>query len=418
MRAWLLIVLMSVSFPAAAIVDVDLGDTGFRLNGFITLGGAWTDGSRSLVGSGGALKDHLDEFSVKWPTTLGLHATYRYKDFSIVTQAVTMGRQDWDLDIEMGYLAYQPTENLTFRIGRMTDPYLMLSQIRHVGLAYPWPLPLFDLYGLGGKVKGFDMVYRRPVGDWDLVLNPYYLKDVDESTPLYGKQLGFQMSLLKDDKIELWLTLHRNHLPKWPVKEFVETYLVPAYTEIATYYMTLGYPITQEMIDNAMDSLVNSDYLNGESDFHRWAIGWRYEDDKYYFMGHLSRHIPQDAPTHMNVWYLVFGYNVTPNIMPYVEYGYSKDVGSYAQFKAEYSDLVMDFVATDVNRILKANAESVMLDLEVSALGVRYAVEPGLDVKFEWRRFNPKNGSNNALCQPYFDGKATDMITMVANYVF
>ncbi|THB63017.1 MAG: hypothetical protein D6B27_12980 [Gammaproteobacteria bacterium] len=417
MRAWLLTVLMLVSFPAAAIVDVDLGDTGFRLNGFITLGGAWVDGDRKLVGSGSGLKDHLDEFSIKWPTTVGLHATYRYKDFSIVTQAVTMGRQDWDLDIEIGYLAYQPTENLTFRVGRMTDPYLMLSQIRHVGLAYPWPLPLFDLYGLGGQVKGFDIVYRRPVGDWDLVVNPYYLKDVNPNQQLYGKQLGFQASLLKDDKIEFWLTLHRNHLSRRVLKQQTEEILIPYYTYVANYYMDLGYPITPEMIDNAMESLRNNDMINRDSDFHRWAVGWRYEDDKHYFMGHLSKHLPQDYGTDLLVWYLVYGYNITPKIMPYAEYGFSKATGAMHYMKADYSDILMDYVITDINKMFDTNKELTKLDLEVSALGVRYAVEPGLDIKFEWRRFTPKNGTRNYIVEP-FDTKYTDMFTFVANYVF
>lgn len=409
MKYLLTLVLFLFSSVSYSAINEDWMGINIRAHGFLTFGGSWiTQDDRSLVGGSGGLDDYLDEFSLKWPSTLGAHTIITYKDLSFVSQVVTMGRQDWNVDVEWAYLSYNLTDNLSVRAGRMIDPYLMLSQIRHVGLAYPWPLPLFDLYGLAGQVKGVDFVYKTPLYDWDIVFNPYYLEDANENKPQYQKQGGFQLSLLKDDTIEFWFTLHQNRFNTDQVIDYFDNVLAP-------YFLSVGYP--QNIVDDAINELKSEEYFYEDYKFNRWAVGWRYEDNDIYFMGHLSKHMPQRYQLDMLVWYVVLGYNFTPKLMPYIEYGYSKQTGDWTPYRATLSGGYGESLQDSLNANQDFTNEYARLHLEVSAIGVRYAMEPGTDLKVEWRRFNPRNGTSNFIIRP-FDDNHTDMVTIAVNAVF
>ncbi len=409
----IIFLLIAVSFTNTSYARFDYEWNGIRSEGygFLTLGGAQIVGGtdQELHGApSGDIKRPLDDdLDIVWPTTLGLHHILSYDDFSLVTQAVVLGRKDWQLDWEWAYLAYKPTDNLTIRAGKMVSPFLMLSQVRHVGLAYPWPLPLFDLYGLGGEVKGVDAIYRRPIGDWDLIFNPFYLEDRDIQS--YGKFKGFQLSLLKEDWLELWFMYSAHKFDTYPWDIIIND---------AVYPTLLGYGYPEVYAAGIRDEMLNDPYFSEDSLFRRPAIGFRYEDEDLYLMGHLAKHLGGRLSPDMVVWYLVSGWNITPRLMPYFEYGYSKNTGSHDPYHAPAGGYIETFgLESAVDELVEYTYRVGYLNLEVSAIGFRYAYQPGIDIKAELRRFNAKHNTNNFIFSPNGRGHV-DMFTFAINMVF
>lgn len=408
------LIILGLLISQAAFAGFSFEANGIRSEGygFLTLGGAQllqSDQTFYGAASGGIKRPLDNDFDVVWPTTLGLHHILSYGDFSLVTQTVLLGRKDWEVDWEWAYLAYKPTQSFTIRAGRMVSPFLMLSQVRHVGLAYPWPLPLFDLYGLGGEVKGIDVIYRKPIGEWDMIFNPFHLEDYDDEIQQYGKVTGFQLSFLKSDRLELWFMFseHKFNSEIWSL--VINDGVYPT-------LLSYGYP--EIYAAGIRDEMLNDPYFSKPGYFHRPAIGFRYENEDLYLMGHYAMHYGTRHAHNLICWYLVTGWNVTSKLMPYIEYGFSKNMGSHRRYHAQPGGYVETFgLEQSANDLIRSLYAPAALNLEVSAVGMRYAYKPGFDIKAELRRFNAKHDTSNFLFRP--DGRgAVDMFTVAVNMVF
>lgn len=142
----------------------DTGD--FIFNGFGTLGVSrlgGEDNGRSY-GTQGQVNHRWrgDELS-----RLGGQFTYYFRDdLEATAQIKAAADQDsWGLDLDWLYLAWQATDRLTLRAGRLRNPVYMYSETLNVGVTYPWlRLPDEVYYQLQiANYEGVDLLYNIPL---------------------------------------------------------------------------------------------------------------------------------------------------------------------------------------------------------------------------------------------------------------
>jgi hypothetical protein len=281
----------------------------------------------------------------------------------------------------------------------------MLSQIRHVSYAYPWPLPLFDIYGLGTQTRGLDLTWNHPIGSWDMVINPYFTEDTGNG---YGEQRGVQAHLFKGDSIELWGLMSQSR-----AIGSGKAMAVPIDYTVGLLAPFLGLDANQAA--DFASELKADPYFAKDMVMHRWAIGARYETQELLGMFHYARHNLERYSDSFVCWFVVGGWYINPKLMPYFEYGFTSARGKIAPYVAANPAGYSKIFESVINDLMMVGQNA--LDLEVSALGIRYSFLKNTDLKFEWRRFNPKGGTRNLMTMEN-DQDYVDMLTFAVNMVF
>lgn len=145
-----------------------------RINGFATASASWvTDDYNSryhadafIPGTGIDENGNFTDDNV-----LGVQLAYVVDDrFDLVGQLVAKGRQNYETNADWAYVAFKANDQLRIRAGRFAAPFFLFSENRNVGQAYPWVRPPVELYGAVplDSLDGADILFRQPVGDWNL----------------------------------------------------------------------------------------------------------------------------------------------------------------------------------------------------------------------------------------------------------
>lgn len=134
-----------------------------------------------------------DKFSLEPDSLVGLQARADINEKASVTiQLLSEGADDWQTNVDMAYLSYQVTDQLTWRAGRMRAPFFLYSDFVNVGYAYPWIRPPFEVYSSPfNSLDGMDVVYRTSFGTVDAMFQAYVGSDnfvIDEN---FGSLAGF-----------------------------------------------------------------------------------------------------------------------------------------------------------------------------------------------------------------------------------
>lgn len=127
-----------------------------------------------------------DKFSLEPDSLVGLQARADINEKASVTiQLLSEGADDWQTNVDMAYLSYQVTDQLTWRAGRMRAPFFLYSDFVNVGYAYPWIRPPFEVYlSPFNSLDGMDVVYRTSFGTVDAMFQAYVGSDnfvIDEN---------------------------------------------------------------------------------------------------------------------------------------------------------------------------------------------------------------------------------------------
>lgn len=125
----------------------------FRFSGFGTLGLVQTDSSyygyRSDVSyEDGTFKGELD---LGTTSIFGIQPEYHFNDrFDFVSQFVYRNQNNFSFDsaLRMAFLRYNPTADLSIRVGRTAIDIFRLSEYTDIGFAYPWAKAPTEVYGL------------------------------------------------------------------------------------------------------------------------------------------------------------------------------------------------------------------------------------------------------------------------------
>lgn len=111
-----------------------------RLNGFFSTGYARANNDAGYDGA--TEKSDLETLSL-----FGLQSTFALgRNTQAVLQLVSRGNEDWDTELEWGYLRHQFNNGSELRAGKMRLPLFMESETLEIGYGQPWARPPQAVY--------------------------------------------------------------------------------------------------------------------------------------------------------------------------------------------------------------------------------------------------------------------------------
>lgn len=134
-----------------------------QLNGFASIkAGTTLDSDKSLY-------DYDDSLSFKPESLFALQTTADLSDgLTATTQIMARGANDYEVNFEWAYLAYQLSDNSQLKAGRLRIPFYRYSDFLDVGYAYNWMRPPTSVYNLPfSTYDGVSYIYNHLIGDWD-----------------------------------------------------------------------------------------------------------------------------------------------------------------------------------------------------------------------------------------------------------
>jgi hypothetical protein len=207
-----LLALIAVLTITPGLVHAELK---FEWDGFGTIGAGVLDDDS--INRTSAFPHSVFEEGVQYDvdTRLGLQGTVAFDEsLSATVQVVTIGSEDYDLDLEWAYFGYDINDDTLLRIGRMRRPLYAYSDYVHVGYSYPWARPPLEVYSRDLRfydgLDAIDLLHQKSVGDWILNTEVYYGNSSGRAELVFGEKVDFRT---RDDfglVLEMekdWLTL-------------------------------------------------------------------------------------------------------------------------------------------------------------------------------------------------------------------
>jgi len=177
------VALAVIGWHACDVRADDAALPAYTFSGFGTLGVVHSNNDQadlvySVVAPTGAGRSHPWSGDVDSRLAVQGNATFT-PQISAVVQVVSEQRYDnsYTPTVEWANIQYQPTPDLTLRLGRVVLPAFLVSDYRKVGYANPWvrpPLEVYDLVPISSG-DGLDASYRMHLAavtntvqaDWD-----------------------------------------------------------------------------------------------------------------------------------------------------------------------------------------------------------------------------------------------------------
>lgn len=154
----------------------EAGPAGVRVGGFFSTAATKTDQQTPYI-NGSDYTENTDYFS---GTTVGIHVNFNVSEaFKFTTQMIGRGHEGgYETSFEWLFATYTLQENISIRAGRLRFPNYLISKTLDVGLTYPWVRPPVEVYDTSfsffSKYNGIDMLISVPIGDADLLIQPYF----------------------------------------------------------------------------------------------------------------------------------------------------------------------------------------------------------------------------------------------------
>ena len=144
-----------------------------KIDGFLSAGFSTNDESGGLKHLPYGFNEGTDFQS---DSVLGIQMAFKISEQAkVVTQLVSNGWDNWDVDVGWAYLAYEINDQVEFRAGRMRLPFYLYSESLDVGYSYPWVRPPLSLYiSELNNYDGVDVTYRAHWGESTNRLSAYF----------------------------------------------------------------------------------------------------------------------------------------------------------------------------------------------------------------------------------------------------
>ena len=131
--------------------------------------------------------DFTDDFKSEELTRFGIQSSYTINNKAKITlQVASRESEDFDPEIEWGYLNYDWKENARLRIGLMRRPVFQYTDSLYVGYGYRWVQPpsiaYFDIEEFYGNIKAFNLLYHGVFGNWLYSTELYFGQGSGEGT--------------------------------------------------------------------------------------------------------------------------------------------------------------------------------------------------------------------------------------------
>jgi hypothetical protein len=329
------------------------------------------------------------------------------RDLGFVGQVVANRRAQDDFvpHVEWAFLRYAVTPDVAVRGGVMAVPILMLSDSRLVGISFPWVRPPTAVYSQVPitNFRGADLVYRTPLGDTVLTVQPYFGKaptDVPSSSgAVVRTDLDHVLGLAASTAWSEW-TLRAAY--------FQCDLTYPGQTAASLVARLRGIAST---VPGADDLASRIDPTHKRLSY--LAAGVSYDDGTRFAQaeyGKLGSRTLMLAET--SSWYATFGYRFG-NVMPHVTVSRTRVTNSVGQDVLSVAGPFAD-LATAVNSTLAGTNVSQ----RVVAVGARWQFMRNADVKVQWDHVELPDGAvGNFNASPGF-ARSVNVYSAALDFVF
>lgn len=141
--------------------------TRFDFSGFGTLGLATTDSKQFGYRSDMSINDGVDYHEIDFSLISNIGVQLHYKltdDLDVIGQFIYRKQDENDLDgvTQLAFVKYRVTPKFDIRLGRTAIDVFHFSDVRDIGVAYPWVVLPNEVYGLvpNRHLDGADVIYR------------------------------------------------------------------------------------------------------------------------------------------------------------------------------------------------------------------------------------------------------------------
>lgn len=327
----------SLLLMSSALAHADNISSNLQINGYATVGAAWLqkDQGGAYLGNVFGREGISNDPSIEYDSLAGLQFSYKVDEKTdLIMQLVAKGADNFDAEADWAYIAHDINDQLTLRGGRFIVPAYMYSDTVRVGHSYPWarlPAEIYSRLPIE-HIQGLDLLYRIPLGDWNLLAQAVYGSERAEAIRTPNLK-GVSLTLSNDA-----LTVRVSHLE-------------------GKAYVTLE-------IDPGVDDFIQVD--NRKATFS--SIGALYDDGVWFAAGEFGAFTFDGWAADWNAGYLSVGHYIG-NFMPYILASKSDAIG----VRDSVSD-IPEPIATAITQITSQEQTSV-------ALGVRYQVSEGVSFK-------------------------------------
>lgn len=407
-----LVLLASLSLVTADALADSSGTSWFSLSGFGTFAAVHSselhaDFTSSYLKPDGAGAGHA--WSTDVDSLIAGQLTVRPTSrLSAVVQVVSEQLYDntYRPHIEWANLEYQPTSELSVRLGRTVLPSFMFSDTRKVGYANPWVRPPVEVYNLVPVTNsdGLDVSYKLRTGELVQTLIATYGKSDPRLPPdVGGSAHGRQIWLLSDTIEYRALSAHLSY----------QNVLLTVPSLNAVFEAMRGFgPQGVALADRYEQTNKRARFI---------GLGAQYDSGRWFLMGEWGNTDYHSVLGASTAWYTSAGYSWGP-ITPYVIYSEAQADSATSDPGLNLTTLPPALVgpAAALNAGLNTLLTSVAVQRTLSG-GARWDVARNVSLKLQYDHSRLGAGSHGTLInvQPDFrPGGTVNLFTASIDFVW
>ncbi len=354
------LVALAAVVQVLAPVSMAFATDAVTINGFLTTSLTSEKNSEDATYNNGTAKEHPQANTRDNRVGIQIAAPVN-PELNATAQLVARGGVDqYHVGVDWAYVDYKPSAYFDAHVGKYKISQFLVSDFADIGYAYPWVRPPQDVYSTNPLISlsGVDLFFTVPVvSDTKLTMQAFY----GDGT-------------------------HKTFIPARTID-------------------VMGYPFekgTQVTFDTNQTK------------------GWNVTLQNKIFRlrtGYFSTKV--DAPDFglNDVWGSFGGAGFSMewhNVVAYSEYikrnTAPEMAGAFPDQRAHYETLgyrMGAFLPTVTHSRLDPSGQRSPLQLQErsTAIGLRYELGSGADIKFEWMRVDPKNGNHGLFSEPVESGK-------------
>ncbi|THB67743.1 MAG: hypothetical protein D6B27_03970 [Gammaproteobacteria bacterium] len=339
----------------------------YSINGFLSIGGIYNSAESNFDET---LK--ADKLDLSFANILGIQAKYRISEkLGLTGQLVSRGgdNDDYDIDLNWGFISYEYSPNISFKIGRIIAPLFLTSDYIDVGHAYPTPTPVKELYWQvpfsSNSGDGIDITYKINFGDWFFSTQATYgltngkVREQEYKT----KALAVNSEISNE-----YIKIRASYAPAYMDMDF-SPLLIPVINTYLSQYNITG-------LNQSLHNHIKMD--NTKVSFS--SIGISYEDEKYLLMTEYGATRIDKSYPESEALYLTLGYRFNEIMI----YNTLSKIRTCNLDKLFYKGENALEIASEpiVNEVLTA---SFNIKESGFAIGTVYYLSPNMDLTFEYK---------------------------------
>ena len=386
-----------------------------KVSGFGTLGFVYNpsgqfDYLRDLQQENGAGATRKFDFGVD--SLFGLQLSAKPTE-NLDTTIQIVGRraqEGFRPQLTWAFASYTPSENWTFRGGRLGVDMYLQTDSRNVAFSYPWVRPPVDFFGsiIFSSMDGADFVYRHPLGSSQFKLK-FSSGLTNEQVPT--NQAGLHFDLSNSRLVGIYTELQSPHwLTRLSYATFEFNKEFPQFGELSAQLQSPQLTAISPFIGQ-----IGRDFTFKDKKVHYVSAGVAYDDGPLQAQAMLSRINSGTLGFASNTAaYLTLTYRIR-SWTPYATISFTRP----HDFKEPQTGLPqglspqLDYI----NNLVSYTAHSTLSKQNTLTLGVRYSINDTSDIKLQWDHINNTYPLLLRKVDPRWNGSG-NIFSCAINFIF